>query len=129
MRISFVLLIFCAMSMSIQAQSKQQTITCSDTNNKWSSGVNVSGYTLQQPETVYDLALNLSYTHHIQQKDQSETLTLPIVSLEDKPVALQELKEMKMDTLMKYEFSAGAEVEALYGLRGNYGLLRITVKK
>ena len=58
----------------------------------------------QKVRTAYDLALNLSYIHHISHGLKDKCLTLPLVIIDGKPVPEKELKKLSMDKIRDYDF-------------------------
>jgi hypothetical protein len=83
----------------------------------------------QKVETAYDLALNLSYIHHISHGFKDKYLMLPLVVIDQRPVPEEKLKTLSMDTIRDYDFQTGAIATALYGSRGAYGVLKIVLKE
>lgn len=83
----------------------------------------------QKVKTAYNLALNLSYIHHISHGLKDKCLTLPFVIIDGKPVPEKELKKLSLDRISNYDFQSGAIATALYGSRGAYGILKIVLKE
>ncbi|GET21964.1 hypothetical protein [Prolixibacter denitrificans] len=83
----------------------------------------------QKVKTAYDLALNLSYIHHISNGLKDKYLTLPLVIIDGKPVSEKELKKLSLDRIRDYDFQSGVIATALYGSRGTYGILKIVLKE
>ena len=80
-------------------------------------------------KTAYDLALNLSYIHHISHGLKDKCLMLPLAIIDGKPLPEKELKTLSIDRIRDYDFQVGAITTALYGSRGSYGILKIVLKE
>jgi hypothetical protein len=83
----------------------------------------------QKVRTAYDLALNLSYIHHISHGLKDKCLMLPLAIIDGKPIPEKELKKLSIDRISDYDFQSGAIATAVYGSRGAYGILKIVLKE
>ena len=83
---------------------------------------------MKKVATAYDLALNLSYCHHISNSFNGEYLILPIITINGKPVEEKLLKQINIPDILDYQFDSGIKTSALYGTRGKYGHLILHLK-
>ncbi|WP_153638520.1 hypothetical protein [Prolixibacter sp. NT017] len=67
----------------------------------------------QKVKTAYNLALNLSYIHHISHGLKDKCLTLPLAMIDGKPVPEKELKKLRLGGISNYDFQSGAIATAL----------------
>ena len=124
LNILFILFLF---SIAANAQTGTKGIICSNIHYK-TTEIAPENFIITEAVTAYDFALNLSYLHHISQNLKANYLSLPIVVISGNPLDEKSLKELKMSDVLKYQFSSGGETMAIYGARGQYGILHLYLK-
>ncbi len=113
-------------SLIVTAQSKTTTIKDSIKLFK-TTDTSFKSFHLKKVESAYDLALNLSYLNAISNNNINDYLTLPVIEIDKKPALTDDLKKIKIEDILEYQFSSGKETQAIYGTRAQYGLLSITL--
>jgi hypothetical protein len=125
LNILFILFLF---SIAANAQTGTKGIICSNIHYK-TTEIAPENFIITEAVTTYDLALNLSYLHHISQNLKSDYLTLPIVIKDGSPMGEKSLKELRMSDVLKYQFTSGGITMAIYGARAKYGILNLYLKE
>ncbi|WP_319592000.1 hypothetical protein [uncultured Draconibacterium sp.] len=119
-----LLLILLSLSTFLSAQNTADTIRDYSIQIK-GTDVPVKGFEIRKPETAFDLALNISYLHHVSEDRREKCLVLPVVTIDNKPVFEAQLKQLSMNDVKDYKFEAGILPRALFGASGQYGHLEI----
>lgn len=122
-----LIILLLILSITAEAQTETSSTPVASKNFK-ATEIKVENYTITKVITAYDLALNLSYCHHISQGFDGEYLILPIISINDKPVDENLLKGINISDILDFQFDSGLKTTALYGARGQYGHLILYLK-
>nr|WP_319572080.1 hypothetical protein [uncultured Draconibacterium sp.] len=120
-------LLFLILSIAVNAQTrtalpKDYLIQLKTTEIK------AEDYKIKKAITAYDLAMNLSFFHHLTQGSNEEYLRLPVISINDDCVEEKLLKEIYIFEIKDFQFESGIKTTALYGARGTYGHLKIYIE-
>ena len=121
-----LLMIFCVISMTTWAQTKSLPPSIQSVTG---TGISVESYSLNNPENAFQLALNFSFTNHINTNCKHKNLFLPIVLIDDKTVSKENLENIKISDIKEYNFQHKgiANFHGTYGT--SYGVLFISLKK
>jgi hypothetical protein len=122
-------LIFLLLVLSMAAKTQTENFAIKDSSTPFrATEVKAESFKMKKVATAYDLALNLSYCHHISNSFNGEYLILPIITINGKPVEEKLLKQINLPDILDYQFDSGIKTSALYGARGKYGHLILHLK-
>ncbi|RCW38551.1 hypothetical protein [Marinilabilia salmonicolor] len=124
--VKLIILLFVIMAATF-AQTTTKTLAVSSKITK-STDVLVENYRIKKAVTLYDLALNLSYFHHLSTGFTREHLTLPVVLINNKYVVDNKIADIKITEVNEYTFKSGVVASVLYGSKGRYGVLSVNLK-
>lgn len=142
---NFICLICLVVSGSLYAQNeKSQTGLHPSFSKIYNTNIKVADYRPAPAKTIYDLALNLSYLHALNEinsppvldinhssepgKKNAKYLVMPLVLNDGIPYSEEDLKYIDINELSGYEYHEGIQMNALYGTRGSHGVLKIILK-
>jgi len=124
-----IMLFFTFIMLSFFSKAQETKMILDYSTHFKTTEISVKNFVIKKAETAYELAVNLSYFHHISHNYSDEYLILPIVTINSRPLEEISLKEITISEIYEYQFKSGNETQALYGTRAKYGLLNIVLQK
>ncbi|WP_143524962.1 hypothetical protein [Labilibacter marinus] len=126
-KLSLILLVL-ILSISTFGQSEKQGLIKNSLTIK-TTGIRVKDFKIKKALTAYDIALNCTYMHFVSEDINSDYLVLPVLAINKLPISAKELKKIKAEDVIEYQFSTGIETRALYGTSAYYGRLVFKLKE